>query len=105
MHTSQNLKDSVRMLHGDISQSIRERTLNDFRLGKFNVLVATDVAARGIDVPEVEVVIHASIPENEDTFVHRSGRTGRAGRSGVNVVFYRPGQENELKWIESKVCS
>lgn len=91
------------MLHGDISQQMRERALADFRAGVFNVLVATDVAARGIDVPEVEVVVHASIPDNEDTFVHRSGRTGRAGRSGINCVVYQPGEEAELKWIEDKV--
>lgn len=100
---SPELRETARMLHGDIDQKMREKTLADYRAGHFKTLVATDVAARGIDVPEVEVVIQASTPENEDTFVHRSGRTGRANRTGVNCVIYKPGEEHELSRIESKV--
>ncbi|KAI8011597.1 hypothetical protein LOK49_LG06G00113 [Camellia lanceoleosa] len=67
-------------LHGDISQNQRERTLSGFRDGRFNVLVATDVAARGLDVPNVDLVIHYELPSTSEIFVHRSGRTGRARR-------------------------
>lgn len=101
--SSPELRDSARQIHGDVDQKMREKTLLDYRNGKFNILVATDVAARGIDVPAVEVVIQASVPESEDTFVHRSGRTGRAGRKGVNCVIYKPGDEVELSRIQQKV--
>ncbi|KAJ0780950.1 putative RNA helicase transcription factor interactor and regulator CCHC(Zn) family [Helianthus annuus] len=73
-------------LHGDISQHQRERTLNGFRQGKFTVLVATDVASRGLDIPNVDLVIHYELPNDPETFVHRSGRTGRAGKKGVDDV-------------------
>ncbi|KAL0405176.1 UNVERIFIED_CONTAM: DEAD-box ATP-dependent RNA helicase 53, mitochondrial [Sesamum latifolium] len=69
-------------LHGDISQNQRERTLSAFRDGRFNILVATDVAARGLDVPNVDLVIHYELPTSSEIFVHRSGRTGRAGKKG-----------------------
>jgi superfamily II DNA/RNA helicase len=73
---------SMAALTGDLSQAQRERALDDFRAGKVQVLCATDVAARGLDIPEVEYVIHYRLPESSEAFVHRSGRTGRAGKSG-----------------------
>ena len=77
-------------IHGDMSQANRERTLNAFRRGALNVLVATDVAARGIDIPGVELVVHAGIPDALEAFIHRTGRTGRAGRQGTNIVLSHP---------------
>jgi superfamily II DNA/RNA helicase len=74
-------------LHGDMQQVSREKALKRFREGKLKVLVATDVAARGIDVADVTHVINYSCPEDEKTYVHRIGRTGRAGASGVAVTF------------------
>jgi superfamily II DNA/RNA helicase len=74
-------------LHGDMQQVAREKALAKFRSGKLRVLVATDVAARGIDVADVTHVINYSCPEDEKTYVHRIGRTGRAGASGIAVTF------------------
>jgi superfamily II DNA/RNA helicase len=74
-------------LHGDMQQVSREKALKRFREGKLKVLVATDVAARGIDVADVTHVINYSCPEDEKTYVHRIGRTGRAGASGIAVTF------------------
>jgi len=73
-------------LSGDRSQSERERALNAFKRGQVNAIVATDVAARGIDIPSVTAVVHMQPPQDESAFVHRSGRTGRAGKHGHNVV-------------------
>lgn len=74
-------------LHGDMAQASREKALNRFRQGKIDVLVATDVAARGIDVEGVTHVINYNCPEDDKTYVHRIGRTGRAGASGIAVTF------------------
>lgn len=65
-------------LHGDIAQAQREKTLSRFRSGQFGVLVATDVAARGLDIPHVDLVVHYDLPGDNEAFLHRSGRTGRA---------------------------
>jgi ATP-dependent RNA helicase DeaD len=77
-------------LSGELEQRERTRTLDAFRAGTVTTLVATDVAARGLDIPEVNRVIHADPPTDADTFIHRSGRTGRAGRKGTNVVLVPP---------------
>jgi superfamily II DNA/RNA helicase len=74
-------------VHGDLGQGQRERALRAFRSGKVDVLVATDVAARGIDVDDVTHVINHECPDDEKTYLHRIGRTGRAGRVGVAVTF------------------
>ena len=74
-------------LHGDMAQKAREKALATFREGKVDILVATDVAARGIDVADVTHVINYSCPEDDKTYVHRIGRTGRAGKSGIAVTF------------------
>ena len=66
-------------LHGDLAQSQRERALGSFRNGRAGVLVATDVAARGLDIPEVDLVVQYHLPQDPDSYIHRSGRTGRAG--------------------------
>jgi len=78
---------AVGSVHGDLGQNARERALRAFRSGKIDVLVATDVAARGIDVPDITHVINYDAPEEAETYVHRIGRTGRAGATGIAVTF------------------
>jgi superfamily II DNA/RNA helicase len=78
---------SAAAVHGDLSQEQRERAMNAFRAGKRDVLIATDVAARGIDVIDVTHVINHTIPEDEKAYLHRVGRTGRAGKEGTAVTF------------------
>lgn len=81
---------SVVALSGELSQSERTHALQAMRDGRAQVCVATDVAARGIDLPNLELVIHAELPTNQDTLLHRSGRTGRAGRKGVSALIVPP---------------
>ncbi|KAM7470153.1 hypothetical protein LguiA_008336 [Lonicera macranthoides] len=90
-------------LHGDISQHQRERTLNGFRQGKFNVLVATDVASRGLDIPNVDLIIHYELPNDAETFVHRSGRTGRAGKEGTAILMFTHNQRRTIRSLERDV--
>ena len=78
---------STAAVHGDMSQEARERSMAAFKAGKKEVLIATDVAARGIDVNDVTHVINHTIPEDEKTYLHRAGRTGRAGKTGIAVTF------------------
>ena len=73
-------------MHGDLGQGAREQALRAFRSGKIDVLVATDVAARGIDVVDVTHVVNYQCPEDAKTYVHRIGRTSRAGRTGVAIT-------------------
>jgi ATP-dependent RNA helicase RhlE len=87
-------------IHGDKTQKARDRALAGFRRGHTRVLVATDVAARGIDVPEVTHVINFDLPQDAETYVHRIGRTGRAGRAGVAVSFCAPDERGRLRDIE-----
>ena len=75
-------------LHGDIAQWQREKTLAGFREGRFSVMVATDVAARGLDIPNVDLVVHYEMPQDEETFLHRSWRTGRAQKLGTAILMY-----------------
>jgi ATP-dependent RNA helicase DDX21 len=88
-------------LTGDLSQASREITMNNFRSGKLKCLIATDVAARGLDIPEVDLVIHVEPPRQIESFVHRSGRTARAGREGTNVVIVNPSQSQSLDDIRN----
>ncbi len=78
---------SAAAVHGDMSQEARERSMAAFKAGKKEILIATDVAARGIDVNDVTHVINHTIPEDEKTYLHRAGRTGRAGKTGIAVTF------------------
>ena len=78
---------SADKLHGDISQAMRERVMAKFRKRGFEFLVATDVAARGLDVDDIEVVFNYDLPQDGEDYVHRIGRTGRAGRSGRAITF------------------
>ena len=82
----QEIGHSVAPLHGGMPQGVRNRTLNALRQRRLRVLVATDVAARGIDLPNMGLVIHADLPHDPEVLQHRSGRTGRAGRKGVSVL-------------------
>lgn len=88
---------AARCLHGDMSQRERNSTLSDFRNGNIALLVATNVAARGLDVPEIEKVFQFGLPDDLDTFTHRSGRTGRAGEEGENVVILCPRDAAKLR--------
>lgn len=87
-------------IHGDLAQSQRERALEGFRAGRTRVLVATDVAARGLDVPDVELVVQHHFPNDSEAYIHRSGRTGRAGKSGVAVVLYTDREQRSLRTLE-----
>lgn len=87
-------------LHGDISQSQRVKILNKFKKRKITVLVATDVAARGIDVQDLTHVINYAIPQNPDAYVHRIGRTGRAGKQGTAITFITPEEYRKLMYIK-----
>lgn len=91
---------TAQALHGDVGQKQRDSTLAAFRAGAFNVLVATDVAARGIDIKNVDLVIQFDPPRDVDTYVHRSGRTGRAQTSGVSVLMFGPNQQRDIVRIE-----
>ncbi len=87
-------------INGDIQQSQRERTIAMLRDGKIDILVATDVAARGLDVDRVSHVINYDVPTDPESYVHRIGRTGRAGRSGEAILFISPREQNLLRIIE-----
>jgi len=90
-------------IHGDLRQKFRERALADFAADKLHALVATDVAARGIHVDDVDVVIHYDPPNDHKTYVHRSGRTARAGESGVVVSLVLYNQELEIKRLQKRL--
>lgn len=90
------------VLHGDISQAIRERTLAAYRSGRIQVLVATDVAARGLDIKGVDLVCQTHPPTNYENYIHRSGRTGRAGNTGVCVTFFSQRELYLIRLIEHK---
>ncbi|KAG5511380.1 hypothetical protein JKF63_07343 [Porcisia hertigi] len=95
-----NTKLDSQCLHGDMQQEQRESTMKSFRDNKFSVLIATDVAARGLDLPMVDLVIQCAPPSDIDAFIHRAGRTGRAGRKGVCVLLYQPREEYIVERIE-----
>ncbi|MBF6611409.1 MAG: DEAD/DEAH box helicase [Chryseobacterium sp.] len=88
-------------LHGDLSQAQRDTVMKKFRLKNIDILVATDVAARGLDVNSLTHVIHYSLPDDPEVFVHRSGRTGRAGKNGISMSLIKPEETRKLKQIKS----
>ncbi len=90
-------------MHGNKSQNQRQRALADFESGKVDTLVATDVAARGIDVADVTHVINYDMPEDQDTFVHRVGRTGRAGADGIGISFVLADQARDMQKIATSL--
>ncbi|HEX3916241.1 MAG TPA: DEAD/DEAH box helicase [Caulobacteraceae bacterium] len=83
-------------IHGDLDQSVRTRTLDSFRKGELKLLVASDVAARGLDIPDVSHVFNYDVPHQADDYVHRIGRTGRAGKSGVSITLVTPADGRNL---------
>ena len=87
-------------IHGNKSQNHRQRVLADFKSGKIRVMVATDIAARGIDIRELEIVINYDLPDVPETYVHRIGRTGRAGHSGTAFTFCTPDERPLMKDIQ-----
>ena len=97
------LKVKAASIHGDLPQAVRERALGDFSAGKLPVLVATDVAARGIHVDDVDVVIHYDPPSDHKAYLHRSGRTARAGETGLVVTLSLWDQELEVKRIQKRL--
>jgi len=90
-------------IHGDLRQGAREKALADFTSGKVSVLVATDVAARGIHVDNVDVVVHYDPAEDDKAYLHRSGRTARAGESGVAVTLMLWNQENDIRMVQRRL--
>jgi ATP-dependent RNA helicase DeaD len=94
---------NVRALHGDMTQGSRDGVMLAFKGGRVPILVATDVAARGLDISTVTHVINFDVPTSPDTYVHRIGRTGRVGRSGRAVTFVDPRQKKELEAIERHI--
>lgn len=91
-------------LHGDLAQQQRDRVMNAFRSGEIELLVATDVAARGIDVGSVSHVINFDIPQDVESYVHRIGRTGRAGRKGIALTLVTPREMKQLRTIEQETA-
>jgi ATP-dependent RNA helicase DeaD len=94
---------NVKALHGDMTQGSRDGVMLGFKGGRVPILVATDVAARGLDISTVTHVVNFDVPRSPDVYVHRIGRTGRVGRSGRAITFVEPKQEKELEAIERHV--
>jgi len=108
-YASEHVADKLRRggvaaeaFHGDFSQGARTSVLNDFREGKLKVLVATDVAARGIDIAQLPVVVNYDLPRSPADYTHRIGRTGRAGASGLAISFITPDAEQHFRLIEKR---
>jgi ATP-dependent RNA helicase DeaD len=87
-------------LSGDLDQSLRERTVTRLKRSKVDVLVATDVAARGLDVPRITHVINYDLPQDSEAYIHRIGRTGRAGRDGIAITFAGGRESRKVRWVE-----
>lgn len=103
--TKDLMKDGLKVasIHGDKSQTARQKALQDFKTGRTRVLVATDIAARGIDIAQLPYVVNYDVPEAAETYVHRIGRTGRAGRSGIAVTLATPEDRSSLRDIEKLI--
>ena len=102
MLLSDKIKKDIEVMHGDIAQNQREVTLKRFKENKFSVLVATDVASRGLDIPNVDLVIQVEPPKDVETYIHRAGRTARAGKVGTCITFYSKKHQGLISLIESK---
>jgi ATP-dependent RNA helicase DeaD len=94
---------NVKALHGDLSQGQRDGVMLSFKGGRVQILVATDVAARGLDISTVTHIINYDVPISPDVYVHRIGRTGRVGRSGRAITFVEPRQTKEREAIEKHI--
>ena len=102
---STDIKQESHVMHGDIPQDKRELVLEKFKSGKYKVLITTDVAARGLNIPEIDLVICCSPPKDYESYVHRSGRTGRAGRFGTCVCFYKHNEIDSLLALERRTVN
>lgn len=100
----QKLGINAAAIHGDLQQRQRERAIEDFAGGKLDLLVATDVAARGLDIDEVDMVIHADPPADPKDYLHRSGRTARAGQSGIVVTLLLWNEEIEVRRLQKRLA-
>ncbi len=98
-HLSKN-KIEADAIHGNKSQNARQRALEAFRSGKIRVLVATDIAARGIDIDDISHVVNFELPNEPESYVHRIGRTARAGEEGIAISFCDPAEREYLRDIE-----
>ena len=96
-------KFNAEAIHGDLRQSKREKVLMKFRKNRFQILVATDVAARGLDIPHIEHVINYDIPQNPEDYIHRIGRTARAGAKGSALTFLSPADQKNWRLIEKLI--
>jgi ATP-dependent RNA helicase DeaD len=95
-----NRSYNVEAIHGDLSQRERDMVMSSYRQGQVAILVATDIAARGLDIENITHVINYDIPDDPDTYVHRVGRTGRAGRTGIAITLMEPWQDQQIRAIE-----
>ena len=93
-------KFQCKKLHGGLNQEDRFAVMNDFKRGKFRYLIATDVAARGIDIEDITLIINYDMPHEKENYVHRTGRTGRAGKTGKAITFMKPHEEKYVTEIE-----
>jgi ATP-dependent RNA helicase RhlE len=103
---AQNLvKDGVaaEVIHGNKAQNARQRALNAFRAGQVRVLVATDIVARGIDVPGVTHIVNYDLPDEPEAYVHRIGRTGRNGADGIAITLCAPDELKKLRAVEKVI--
>jgi ATP-dependent RNA helicase DeaD len=90
-------------LHGNLNQEMRDKVMRGFKNGRINLLVATDIAARGIDVKDLDYIIHFNLPEKPEYYTHRSGRTARAGKSGISICLVKTEQLEDIKTLESEL--
>lgn len=94
------LEHVVEVMHGDLTQYERNQVIKAFKQGRCQIMAATDVAGRGLDIPEVELVIQIKPPQDIDSYIHRSGRTARAGKFGACITLFDQSQEYLLRLIE-----
>jgi superfamily II DNA/RNA helicase len=102
LETIQRKRQDVAAIHGDLTQRERERTLDKFKSGEIKILVATNLAARGLHIEDISHVVNYDLPEDAETFTHRIGRTGRAGETGVAVTFVAEWDFEEFERLREK---
>jgi superfamily II DNA/RNA helicase len=95
------MKLNVGEMHSDLEQSQREEIMYEFKSGKINILVATDIVARGIDIDDIRLVINYDVPHDSEDYVHRIGRTARANNDGVAITFVSEKEQTQFKQIEN----
>ena len=94
---------SVTVIHGDLSQRDRDKVMRSFRKERYQFLIATDVAARGIDIKGLSFIIQHQLPDAMQYYTHRSGRTGRAGERGVSITLIEPEERRQIKKLEDSL--